>query len=160
MSALALLNEKSPEAWLGNFLTILDAPSDFSYTSIKLARDDGRLNAHLQSLADAATAEEPEQLLQPGYAEQLRERDWNAWWRAQDALTRYAYATLSLAMLGDGARMPAAAALYRQDVNARLQKDAHYVMCYLLGKEWPGYAVTETDLIRVEAGQAGPASEA
>lgn len=160
VSALALMNEKSPEAWLGNFLTILDAPSDFSYTSIQLARADGRLRAHLNEQADAAAGEEPERLLQPGYSEELRERDWSAWWRAQDALTRYAYASLSLAMLGDSARMPAAAGLYRQDVNARLKKDAHYVMCYLLGKEWPGYSVTGNDLTRVEAGQVGAASEA
>jgi hypothetical protein len=158
VSALALMNEKSPEAWLGNFLTILGAPPDFSYTSIKLAGADDRLREYLTSVADTAARAEPERLLQPGYAEELRERDWNAWWRAQDSLSRYAYATLSLAMLGDAERLPAAASLFRQEANARIGKDAHYVMCYVLGKEWPSYAVTEADLMRVESGQQGSSS--
>ena len=160
VSALALMNEKSPEAWLGNFLTIINAPPEFSYTSIRTAGADERLRRYLSEVAAEAAAEDPERMLEKGFAEELRASDWSAWWRANEALSNYAYASLALAMLGDTERMPAAAALFRQDTNARIQKDAHYVMCYLLGKEWPGYAVTETDLIRVEAGQVGPVSEA
>ena len=160
VSALALMNEKSPESWLGNFLTILGAPPEFSYTSIRLARADSRLRDYLSRVANEAAAEDPERMLEPGFAEELRESDWNAWWRAQDALTRYAYATLSLAMLGDTERLPSTVSLYRQETNARIRKDAHYVLTYLLGKEWPAYAVTESDLRRAAAGEVSPASEA
>jgi hypothetical protein len=160
VSALALMNEKSPESWLGNFLTIIGAPTDFSFTSLKLAQGDKRLREYLSSVADDAASEDPERFLEPGFAEELRESAWNAWWRGQDALTRYAYATLSLAMLGDTERMPSTVSLYRQETNARLKKDAHYVLCYLLGKDWPAYAVTETDLRRVASGDVSPASEA
>jgi hypothetical protein len=160
VSALALMNEKSPEAWLGNFLTILNAPPTYSYTSVRLAGADDRLHEYLSGVANDAAAEDPERMLEPGFAEELRQSDWNSWWRAQDALSRYAYATLALAMLGDAVRMPTLVSLYRQEENPRLQKDAHYVLTYLLGKEWPGYAVTESDLLRVAAGEIGPASEA
>jgi hypothetical protein len=160
VSALALMNEKSPEAWLGNFLTMIGTPPDFSYTSIQLARADERLHYHLTGVANDAASEDPERMLEPGAAEELRESDWGAWWRSQDALSRYAYATLSLAMLGDTERMPTTVSLYRQETNPRIRKDAHFVLCYLLGKEWPGYAVTDADVRRVAAGEVSPASEA
>jgi hypothetical protein len=154
------MNEKSPEAWLGNFLTVIGTPPALSYTSIEQARLDRNLREHLARLVGEAAREEPERMLQPGFADELRERDWSAWWRAQDALARYAYAALSLAMLGDESRLPDVVALYGQESNARIRKDAHYVMCYLLGKDWPAYAVTEADVRRVESGQVSPSSGA
>ena len=160
VSALALMNEKSPEAWLGNFLTIINAPPNFSYTSIDLARRDQHLRDYLSGVADEAAREDPERLLERGFAEELRVSDWGAWWRAEDALTRYAYSTLSLAMLGESGRMATAASLYKQEANPRIQKDAHVVLCYLLGKEWPGYSPTESDLIRTSSGNVSLTSGA
>jgi hypothetical protein len=43
--------------------------------------------------------------------------------------------------------------MYRQEANSRIRKDAHYVLCYMLGKNWPSYVVTEGDLQRLAGGE-------
>jgi hypothetical protein len=147
-----MMSEKSPEAWLGQFLTIVGAPPALQYSSIQAARQDQKLAAHLNSVVESTGKDQPMRLLEPGYAEELKAKDWAAWWRASEALGRYAYAVLALVMLGDESHNSELAAMYRQETNSRIRKDAHYVITYVLGKDWPGYEVTESDLWRL----AGP----
>jgi len=151
VSTLAMMSEKSPEAWLGQFLTILGAPPALQYSTIEAARADDKLAAHLKSVLEAAGKDQPMRLLEPGFAETLKAKDWGAWWRASEALGRYCYAVMSLAMLGDPSHNADLVAMYKQDANARIQKHAHYVISYLLGKDWPAYQVTESDLARLSA---------
>jgi hypothetical protein len=149
VSPLAMMSEKSPEAWLGQFLTIVGAPPALQYSSIQAARQDEKLAAHLDSVVESAGKDEPMRLLEPGYAESLKAKDWAAWWRASESLGRYSYAVLALIMLGDESHNAELAAMYRQETNSRIRKDAHYVITYILGKDWPGYEVTDSDLMRL-----------
>jgi hypothetical protein len=151
VSALAMMSEKSPEAWLGQFLTIVGAPPALGYSSMRAAKQDERLAAHLNSVVEAAGKDQPMRLLEPGYAEELKAKDWAAWWRASEELGRYCYAILALIMLGDESHNSELAAMYRQEANSRIRKDAHYAICYVLGKDWPGYEVTESDLMRLSS---------
>ena len=146
ISPLALMDESRPESWLGNFLTIVGAPPALQYNTLKAARADDRLRAHLQDVWTKASQDNPMLLLDPGSAAALKDRDWGAWWRGQESLGRYAYSTLALAMLDDRTHMADLVALYRQQGNARIGKDAHYVLTFLLGKPWPSYNPTERDL--------------
>ncbi len=52
-------------------------------------------------------------------------------------------------MLGDRTHTKDIAALYTQDYNARIKKDTHYVLSFLLGKPWPSYTPTDSDLARL-----------
>jgi hypothetical protein len=149
VSPLAMMNEKSPEAWLGRFLTILGAPPALQYSTIRAAKEDDRLTAHLQGIIESAEKDQPVRLLEPGYTEALKATDWAAWWRASEELGRYCYAILSLIMLGDTSHNSDLAIMYRQEANSRISKDAHYVICYILGKDWPGDKVTQSDLARL-----------
>jgi len=149
VSPLAMMSEKSPEAWLGQFLTIVGAPPALQYSSIKAAQQDDKLAAHLASVLEAADKDQPMRLLDPAYAEQLKQKDWAAWWRASEALGRYCYAAMALTMLGDRSHSADVVSMYRQDANSRIQKDAYYVVCYVLGKDWPAYKVTESDLAKL-----------
>lgn len=151
VSPLALMDEKSPEAWLGNFLTIIGAPPAVQFNTIAAARHDDRLRAHLTQALEDASKDEPLRLLEPGYADQLKAKDWAAWWRRQESLARYCYSALSLLMLNDRSHTADLVVMYGQDANSRIQKDANYVLCYLLGKEWPVYRVTEADFVRLSA---------
>ncbi|MEO8286379.1 MAG: hypothetical protein ABI670_08055 [Chloroflexota bacterium] len=149
VSPLAMMNEKSPEAWLGQFLTILGAPPALQFSTITAAKRDERLLDHLRGVMAEAGKEQPLLLLEHGYADQMKAADWAAWWRASEALGRYAYAAMSLTMLGDESVGSELVQMYRQTANSRIQKDAQYVISYLLGKEWPSYSVTEADLERL-----------
>ena len=137
VSTLAMMSEKSPEAWLGQFLTILGAPPALQYSTIKAAKEDNKLAAHLKSVLDAAGKDQPMRLLEPGYAETLKAKDWAAWWRASEALGRYCYAIMSLTMLGDQSHNADLIAMYRQDANSRIQK--HAALRHLL-HTWQGLA--------------------
>jgi hypothetical protein len=149
VSPLAMMSEKSPEAWLGKFLTIVGAPPAMQYSTIKAAQQDERLAAHLKSVLETAGKDQPMRLLEPGYGEKLKAQDWAAWWRASEALGRYSYAALALTMLGDQSHNADLVTMYRQDANSRIQKDAYYVISYVLGKDWPAYRVTENDLAKL-----------
>ncbi len=151
ISPLALMDESRPESWLGNFLTIIGAPPALQYNTLKAARQDERLRTHLQEVRTEASQDNPSLLLDPVSAAALKEKDWGAWWRGQESLGRYAYSTLALAMLDDRTHMADLVALYRQRDNARLGKDAHYVVTFLLGKPWPSYSPTERDLSDLQA---------
>jgi hypothetical protein len=146
VSLLAMMDESRPEAWLGNFLTIIGAPSALQYNTLNAARRDDRLRAHLQEVWTTASQDNPALLLDRAQAETLKAKDWGAWWRGQESLGRYAYSTFALAMLGDHTHAADLVALYRQEDNARIRKDAHYVICFLLGKQWPAYSPTANDL--------------
>jgi hypothetical protein len=151
ISPLALMDESRPESWLGNFLTIIGAPPALQYNTLKAARADDRLRAHLQEVWTKASQDNHMLLLDPTSAAALKDKDWGAWWRGQESLGRYAYSTLALAMLDDRAHMADLVALYRQQGNARIGKDAHYVLTFLLGKPWPSYSPTERDLSDLQA---------
>lgn len=151
ISPLALMDESRPESWLGNFLTIIGAPPALQYNTLKAARADDRLRAHLQEVWTKASQDNHMLLLDPASAAALKDKDWGAWWRGQESLGRYAYSTLALAMLDDRAHMADLVALYRQQGHARIGKDAHYVLTFLLGKPWPSYSPTERDLSDLQA---------
>ncbi|MEO6456965.1 MAG: hypothetical protein ABIO92_01630 [Chloroflexia bacterium] len=147
VSQLAMMSENSPEAWLGQFLLILELGGVTRYGTIAGARRDRALQTRLASLRDVSAQDSPSPLFDSGAAEELKIRDWTAWWRGQDALSCYCYATLALSMLGDISHIDDIAAMYSQDANSRIRRDAHYVLCYLLGKEWPGYEVKPSDIV-------------
>jgi hypothetical protein len=149
ISPLALMDESRPESWLGNFLTIIGAPPALQYNTLKAARADERLREHLQEVWIKASQDNPSLLLDPAGAAALKDQDWGAWWRGQEALGRYAYSTLALAMLGDRTHLQDLVALYSQDYNARIKKDTHYVLTFLLGKPWPSYTPTAGDLAKL-----------
>lgn len=159
VSTLAMMDERKPEAWFGNFLVIIGAPPAINYSTLAQAKGDERLRAHLREVWDVAAAKTPAKMLDPVYADALKDKDWSAWWHGQEDLGRYAYAVLALAMLGDTARYGEVAELYRQDSNSRIKKDAHYTLCYLLGKNWPAYQPTEDDLERLVHGDETPTAE-
>jgi hypothetical protein len=150
VSPLALMNENSPEAWLGQFLLVLDMSTPRG--TVEGARRDAALVARLTELRGSMGANNPLVLLDPEHAARLRATDWAAWWRAQDSLSRYANATLALCLLGNSEYVPDLAAMYRQAANSRLHKDAHFVLTYLLGKPWPSYHVTDADIERLDQG--------
>jgi hypothetical protein len=141
-----MMDESRPESWLGNFLTIIGAPPALQYNTLDAARRDDRLLAHLQEVWAAASHDDPARLLDPAGAAALKARDWGAWWRGQESIGRYAYSTLALAMLGDRTHAADLVSLYRQQDNTRIRKDAHYVICVLLVKQWPSYVPTASDL--------------
>ena len=146
VSPLALMNENSPEAWLGQFLLMLELGGVTRYGTMAGARRDTDLQDQLRSLMQTAAQDTPLPLFDSQASEDLKRRDWASWWRSQNALTKYSYSALSLAMLGDISHLDDTAAMYAQDANSRIQRDSHYVLCYLLGKEWPGYDVRPSDI--------------
>lgn len=143
------MNENSPEAWLGQFLVALELQT--SRGTLEGAKRDPDLLARLSEVRASAGEAQPLVLLDPDHASRLRASDWAAWWRAQEALSRYAYATLALALLGEAGLAPDLAAMYRQAANSRIRRDTHYVLCFVLRREWPQYEVTEGDLGRLGA---------
>jgi hypothetical protein len=149
VSTLAMMDERKPEAWLGNFLAIIGAPPAINYSTIASAREDSQLKAHMQSIWEQTMEKPPARMLDPLYADALKARDWAEWWRGQERLGRYAYSVLALALLGDRTHNSELVDLYRQESNSRIRKDAHYTICYLLGKPWPAYRPTEADLARL-----------
>jgi hypothetical protein len=151
VSPLALMDERKPEAWLGNFLAIIGAPPAINYSTLASAREDSQLRTHLQGVWEQAIEQSPARMLDSVYADALKSKDWSAWWRAQEQLGRYAYSVLALSLLGDQAHSGELVALYRQEGNSRIHKDAHYTLCSLLGKSWPAYRPTEADLARLTA---------
>ena len=146
VSPLALRDESSPEAWLGQFLLILELGGVTKHGTIAGARRDTELQARLASLREASGQQTPLTLFNPSAAEELKKRDWAAWWRGQNALTGYCYSTFALSMLGDISHIDDIAAMHTQDANSRIKRDAHYVLCYLLKKEWPQHGVTTADI--------------
>ena len=146
VSPLVLMNENSPEAWLGQFLLMLELGGVTRYGTIQGAKRDTDLQGRLRSLLHAAAQDTPSPLFDNLSSEELKRRDWAAWWKAQNALTRYCYSALSLSMLGDISYIDDLAAMYEQKANSRIQRDSHYVLCYLLGKEWPVYDVKPSDI--------------
>jgi hypothetical protein len=146
-----MMDERSPEAWLGNFLAILGVAGSARYSTIEGSKRDETLLSQLRSMAESAGREDPLRLLEGDHGAALKASDWSAWWRLEGELGRYVYSVLALSLLGDTAHRADLSALYRQTANTRIQKDAHYVLCYLLGKSWPGYNVTENDLRRIGA---------
>ena len=146
VSPLAMMNESSPEAWLGQFLLILELGGVTRYGTIAGAKRDTDLQARLLSLKEVAAQDTPMAMFDSQAAEEMKQHDWAAWWRAQSALTMYCYSALSLSMLGDISHIDDVAAMYSQQANSRIQRDALYVLCYLLGKEWPGYDVRPSNI--------------
>ncbi len=149
VSPLALKNESSPEAWLGRFLQMLDMPNATNRATLAGAQSDPALTEQLRAVRDAAGQDEPLRLLDAAQAAELKQRDWAGWWKGQETLGKYCYSVLALVLLGDKSHMPDLEAMYEQGGNARIQKDAHYTLCYLLGKEWPTYEVTQADFARL-----------
>lgn len=149
ISPLAMMDERSPEAWLGNFLAILGVAGSARYSTIVGSKRDETLITQLRNMAESAARENPLRLLDGDSSETLRSGDWSTWWRMEGELGRYAYSVLALSLLEDTTYRADLPTLYRQTTNARIQKDAHYVLCHLLGKSWPGYDVTENDLRRI-----------
>jgi len=146
-----MMNEGSPEAWLGNFLAVLGVAGSARYSTIEGGKRDETLLSQLRERAETAGREDPLRLLDSAEEARLKNTDWGTWWRIQGELGRYAYSVLALSLLGDTTYRKELPTLYRQEANLRIQKDAHYVLTYLLGKSWPGYNVTESDLARVGA---------
>lgn len=151
VSPLALMNANSPEAWLGQFLLQLELETRRG--TLKGAKLDADLLHKLSEMRAATGANSPLQMLDAEYASRLRAENWAAWWKAQDNMSHFCYATLALSLLGSREYVADLAAMYRQDANSRIRKDAHYVLCYILGKPWPGYEVTEGDLARLQDGR-------
>ena len=89
VSPLALMNENSPEAWLGQFLLKLEAPTSTARGTIAGASNDQTLMDYLHQTRDASAPASPLKLLQPGYADELRASDWTAWWKAQGSLSKF-----------------------------------------------------------------------
>lgn len=145
------MNEASPEAWLGQFLLILNEKGTSRYSTLERAKGDEGLKARLTEILRAASAGgiAPARLFEAGYVEQLRKDDWGAWWSAQETLSKYCYSALALSLLGDHSHIQDVAAMYRQTANSRIQKDAHFVLCHLLGKDWPAHRVTGGDIGRL-----------
>lgn len=146
VSPLAMMNENSPEAWLGQFLLMLELGGVTRYGTIAGARRDTDLHARLLSLKQTAAQDTPSTIFDGEAAEEMKQHDWAAWWRSQNALTTYSYSALSLSMLGDISHIDDIAAMYNQDANSRIRRDAHFVLCYLLKREWPQYGVTASDI--------------
>jgi hypothetical protein len=151
ISPLALMNEASPEAWLGQFLLILQVEATSRYSTLERAKSDEGLKARLTDIHEAASAGgiAPARLFDAGYVEQLRKDDWGAWWSAQETLSKHCYSALALSLLGDNSYIRDVAEMYGQTANPRIQKDAHFVLCHLLGKHWPSQRVSSGDIERL-----------
>ncbi|HYP42310.1 MAG TPA: hypothetical protein VEX13_18295 [Chloroflexia bacterium] len=151
ISPLALMNEASPEAWLGQFLLILQVEATSRYSTLERAKGDEGLKARLREIHRAASAGgvTPTRLFEAGYVEKLRKDDWAAWWSAQETLSKHCYSALALSLLGDQSHIYDVAAMYSQSANPRIQKDAHFVLCHLLGKLWPSQRVSSGDIERL-----------
>lgn len=149
VSPLALMNENSPEAWLGQFLLKLDSPTSTPRGTLEGARRDPQLKEYLESVRALAGQVSPLSLLDPDNAAQLRATNWADWWEAQGHLLSYAYSTLALSLLGHGTFVEDLCAMHEQESNMQLRKDAHYVICYRLGKPWPSYVVVESDYAKL-----------
>jgi hypothetical protein len=145
------MNEASPEAWLGQFLLILNVESTSRYSTIERAKGDESLKSRLAEIYRAANtgAIVPAKLFEAGYVEKLRKDDWGAWWSAQETLSMHCYSALALSLLGDNSHIRDVAEMYGQTANPRIQKDAHFVLCHLLRKHWPSQRVTEGDIARL-----------
>jgi hypothetical protein len=143
------MNENSPEAWLGQFLLKLEAPMATERGTIEGARRDGNLIARLNATRTEAAAADPLRFLDEAEAGRLKSADWSAWWKAQGALLSYCYSTLALALLGSTECVGDLEKMYGQVGNMQVQKDSHYVVCYLLGKPWPAYQATTADFERL-----------
>lgn len=145
------MNEASPEAWLGQFLLILNVEGTSRYSTLERAKGDEGLKARLTEMRRAANAGAivPAKLFEAGYVEKLKKDDWAAWWSAQETLSKYCYSTLALSLLGDNSHIRDVAVMYSQTANPRIQKDAHFVLCHLLGKHWPSHRVTRGDIARL-----------
>jgi hypothetical protein len=149
ISPLAMMSDASPEAWLGQFL--IELGLETRRGTLMGARADAELMRRLGEIHEAAGAGSPLRMLEPEYVERLRAENWAAWWQAQDNSARYYYATLALSLLGESGHAADIAVMYRQEANSRVRKDAHYVLCYILGKDWPRYEVTSADFERLSA---------
>lgn len=152
ISPLAMMDERSPEAWLGNFLAILGVAGSARYSTIKGSANDATLMSQLREIAQQSNSEQPLRLFDADYAAMLKKQDWSTWWRMEGELGRYSYAVLAMSLLGERSHGSDLAAMYSQSENSRIHKDAHYVLCHRLGKHWPGYQVTERDLGRLASG--------
>jgi hypothetical protein len=150
LSPLMMMDESKPEAWLGQFLLSLDLGRTARFGTIEGAKRDPKLIADLKAIAESAGATDPLRLLDPQTADTLRQTDWAAWYRAQENLLRYSYAVLALSLLGQGNYTSDLRAMYQQEGNSRVRKDAHYVLTYLLKKDWPGYRVTQADFDKLQ----------
>src|SRR5947207_1467664 len=96
VSPLALMNEISPEAWLGQFL--LELELETRRGTLEGAKLDANLLSKLSEVRAAASEGSPLKLLDAEYASRLRAENWAAWWKAQDNFSRYCYATLALSL--------------------------------------------------------------
>jgi hypothetical protein len=153
ISPLAMMKESSPEAWLGQFLVVLELRTRRS--TLEGAMRDADLIAKLQEIRETLALNAPLELLDPEQADRLRAEDWGRWFKGQDVLYKYCCATMALSLLGDRRYASELELMHRQEANARIKKDAHYVLCHLLGKTWPGGEVTEGDVARLRAEGAG-----
>lgn len=149
ISPLAMMSENSPESWLGQFLLQLDLST--ARHTMAGAQEDAELVGKLEEIRQQSGRSQPLKLLDAAYSDELRARDWQTWWKAQDDLSNYSYATLALGLLGHRQYSGQLGVMYRQSANSRIHKDAHYVLCYLLSKPWPSYSVSENDLAKLEA---------
>ena len=148
VSPLAMMDERSPEAWLGQFLVVLELTTPRG--TLEGARRDPELLRKLFEVRERLGASSPLSLLDTQEGAQLRASDWGRWWRAQDDLYKYCCAVMALSLLGSREHVSELGMMYEQEGNARIKKDAHYVLCHMLGREWPGYEVTEGDMARLE----------
>lgn len=156
ISPLAMMDESSPEAWLGQFLLILEMPDATNRGTLYGAQMDPDLHARLEKVRASAAESSPLSLLDEERASRLRQEDWGRWWRAQGMLQKYAYSTLALSLLGKTEYAFDLGAMYFQSTNARIHKDAHYVICQMLGKSWPSYNVAKADLARLGTPESQP----
>lgn len=140
------MNESTPEAWLGQFLLILELQTQTRHYTIASAQGDEELKSQLTTVWSAASESAPHRLFDAQHADELKKGDWAAWWQAQGDLIRYSYSALALSLLGDRSHIAEVGAMYNQNINTRMREHAHYVLCYLLGKDWPAYQVTPGDI--------------
>lgn len=147
LSPLVMMGEGTPEGWLGGFLLELGLGSATRRGSIVGAERDENLKAALASILNGTEKDEPLRLFEVG--SEGHEGDMAKRWRSQETLARYCYSTLALMMLGDRSHVREVGSMYRQEINSRIAKDAHYALCYVLGKSWPAYRVTNGDLERL-----------
>ena len=121
---------------------MLDLGGVTKYGTIAGAKRDSELYTRLAAIQHEASQQMPQVLFDTGAAADLKSRDWATWCRSQSAMTGYCYSALALAMLDDISQIDKVAKMYFQHANSRIQIDAHFVLCYLLKQEWPGYEVT------------------
>src|SRR5262249_23500638 len=85
VSPLALMNEASPEAWLGQFLLQLELETKRG--TLHGAKMDADLLSKLNEVRAASGEGSPLQMLDAEYASRLRAENWAAWWKAQDNMS-------------------------------------------------------------------------